>query len=192
MKSSLLSPFLFGLLLLASPDTFAQVNIPASFYPAGEIQAILAQPGCTGIRVYPVIDDQREAAVSTMLIGIDETGREIYNDTLATGRYRLFSGVNEGAPASRTLSRSEAQAACSAFNAGNSAFVSDLNAGLLAGCLAEGSEGLMLSHSSAGGNNFQANGFQSENGLQGFGRTSPGDPCPTNCGARDQYLCSPN
>src|SRR5690606_22756879 len=105
---------------------------------------------------------------------------------------RLYSGVNGDLPRSRTLSRSEAQAACSAFNAGNGAFVSELTADILAGCLAEGSEGLMLTYSSSNGNNFQASGFRNDNGLQGFGAASPGDPCPTNCGARDQYLCSPN
>jgi hypothetical protein len=191
MKVFLLSPFVLCFMLIATRDTAAQTAIPASFYPAGEIRAILAQPGCRGIRVYPVFDAERETN-STMLIGIDADGREIQNDTAAASRYMLFTGVNEDMPTNRTLSRDDARTACSAFNAGNAPFVADLNAGLLAACLGEESLGVVLSHSSSNGQNFQARGFRRENGLQGFGAANPGDPCPTNCGSRDQYLCSPN
>jgi len=191
MKVSLLSSFVLGLALLATLDVFAQTSVPSSYYPAGDIQAILDQPGCRGIRVYPVYDESRETN-ATMLIGIDGNGNEIQSDTSSASRYRLYTGSSEDVPSSRTLSRGEAQSACSAFNAGNSAFVSDINAGILAGCLGEGSEGLMLVYSSANGNNFLASAFRAENGLQGFGAQSPGDPCPTNCGSRSQYLCSPN
>jgi hypothetical protein len=191
MNVHLLSAFVLCSMLIASRDAAAQNAIPESFYPAGEIQAILSQPGCRGIRVYPVFDAQRETN-STMLIGIDADGKEIQSDTSATARYRLYTGVAEDMPTSRTLSRDEARAACSAFSSGNAPFVADLNAGALAGFLGEESLGVMLSHSSANGHNFQARGFRRENGLQGFGVANPGDPCPTNCGSRDQYLCSPN
>ena len=140
MKFPLLSAFALSCMLIASLDTTAQAVIPESFFPAAEIQAILAQPGCRGLRVYPVFDEERKTN-TTMLIGIDADGKEIQNDTATASRYTQYTGINEDVPTSRTLSRNEARAACSAFNAGNAPFVADLSAGVLAGCLGEESLG---------------------------------------------------
>ena len=169
----------------------AQTSIPVSYYNAGDVQAILSQPGCTGIRVYPVYDEVTKSN-STMIIGIDEYGQELNSDTSAVTKYRMYSGVNENRPMSKTLNRYEAQLVCSAFNSKNSAFITDLSAEALGSHLGGDSQGLSLSYLSNKGNNFEASGYQEESGIHSFGVPSPGDPCPSSCGSRSQYLCPPN
>ncbi len=189
MKKSLSTSIIAALALLVSSGLFAQsANIQASFFSKEVVSSILSQEGCTGLRMYPVI---ASSGTVVMIIGINASGDEIYKGSSYVGKYYVFSGIINGNVNDVALTKEQAQAFCSAYSSKNSGFVSDFTSGSINSLLGGESAGISIKFSTSQTNNFLASAYKKENGAKTYGRSSPGEPCPSACGEPGQYLCFP-
>jgi hypothetical protein len=182
----------FSLLLLLSVlvSFVASAQTPQpSYFTKAVITSILNQPGCVGIRVYPAIDSTSRAN-TTMVIGIDAKGKELYNSSSQNSEYQLFVSAENDAVVDEALNKSQAQYACGNYKA-TTAFVSDFTKAILQDFLADNSSGLFVSYTSKGGSNFNVHSYTTVGGLKSFGKAAAGAPCPRTCGDGIDYLCPP-
>ena len=175
--------------IVVSFAAFSQAPQP-SYFTKVVITAILNQPGCAGIRVYPVLDSTNRTN-TTMVIGIDANGKEIYDSSSQSTEYQMFVSAENDAVVDLALNKSQAKYACGNYKA-TSAFVADFTKSIVNGFLGDNSSGLFVSYTSKGGNNFNVHSYTTEGGLRSFGKASAGAPCPKTCGDGIDYLCAPN
>lgn len=174
--------------VVVSIAAFSQTPQP-SYFTKAVITAILNQPGCAGVRVYPVIDSTSRKN-TTMVIGIDSKGKEMYNPSSQSTEYQMFVNAENNTVNDKALNKGEAQYACSNYT-GSSAFVSDFTKSVLMGFLGDNSSGIFMSYTSKGGSNFNVHSYTTDGGLRSFGKAAAGAPCPKTCGDDINYLCAP-
>ena len=187
-----LIPTLCILCILSTSALFAQTaepKIPDSFYPSGTVNDILENEGCVELRIYPAIHIDGET-LSTMIIGVDKDGNDIYANT-PKFKYQLFEGIANNRAVIDPLNSTNARVACSAYSAARTYFVVDIKKEEVPAC-GSGCTGYIISVTTTDGqNNFEIiPGKISNNAGEPVGPAVEGDPCPTFCGGG--YLCSPN
>ena len=152
-----------------------------AFFSKTLVNTILAQQGCTGLRMYPVVDKSRNVN-SVMIAGIDAQGNEV------SSKYQIYTGIKGNKPSYSSLGKSEARSACDSYFSSNESFVSDISRNVVEGFL-NGTLGISIQADR--GKNFLVSGYTQGEGPMPSGSSKPGDPCPSACGAASQYLISP-
>ncbi len=184
-STSVLSTLLLGL----SFCVIAQGQPQNSYFTKGLVSSILSQRNCAGLRLYPATDANNNSVV--MIIGIDANGNELYNEASSNYQYQMFSRVSGSTVTDVALNRQQAQTACSVYTSKNSSFVSDISAASVQSLLEGESAGISVVYSSSQTANFVVSAYKNERGVKAYGKTIPGEPCPSACGEPRQYLCSP-
>lgn len=174
--------------VVVSIAAFSQTPQP-SYFTKAIVSAILNQPNCVGIRIYPVVDSTNRTN-TTMVIGIDANGKEIYDPSSQSTEYQMFVSAENDAVVDVALNKSQAKYACGNYTA-TTAFVSDFTKAVLNSFLGDNSSGIFVTYTSKDGNNFNLHSYTTEGGLRSFGKASAGAPCPKTCGDGIDYLCSP-
>lgn len=178
MKNSFLKVLGATALFCLTAPIFAQ----SSFFTRDLVSTILAQQGCSGIRMYPAISNNTQVVI---IIGIDGNGNEI------TSKYQMFTGVRENSATYSSIGKSQAKQACDAYFSQNESFTSEIGKSELEAMLSGNSLGITIKPS--GRNNFMVDAYtQGSEGLVAMGSAKSGAPCPSACGSPSQYLIFPS
>ena len=178
------------LVLFISTSIKAQSSPQPSYFTKSLITSILAQEGCTGIRMYPARDLGKNVNV-VLIVGIDASGNEIYNANSPYAKYHMFSGVKGSVVNYASLDPQAAQAAVNAYFQSNPSFASKIAETKLESLISGQSQGIVIQYVVNEGSNFAASAYQDAGGPKPYGSLKPGDPCPTVCGEPTQYLIFP-
>ncbi|NNC82610.1 MAG: hypothetical protein HKN79_03460 [Flavobacteriales bacterium] len=193
MKRPILLFAALAMILTCAMETYAQEApaIPASFYDKELIADILGNENCTGLRVYPTLD-LKKAQLSLMIIGVDESGAELYNWTNPKLKYQLYEGITDGKADIEPLSANNARKLCQAYSTAHVAFNSVIAKDKISDCSGD-CTGYSIRLTTKGTNfNFEIVPAKIvNNAVEIIGTPVAGDPCPTFCGDSGNYLCTP-
>jgi hypothetical protein len=180
---------LISILLILTSITWAQSDIDTSYFPKETIISILKQNNCNGLRFYPAVNS--DGAVVTMLIGIDGEGNEIYSPRHNYSEYKLFSGIINNQVVLSSLPKEKATQACGAFTEKSAGFISDFSLEAVNKFLTAESAGVAMAFVSGENSNFSMQAYKENSDPAVYGSLALGDPCPSACGEKSQYLCQP-
>ncbi len=155
-----------------------------SFFSKGLVKTVLSEPGCTGLRMYPVMDENNNST-SVIIVAIDARGNEL------SSKYQIFTGVKENQATYASISKPNAKSACEAYFSKNKQFVSQISKAVVEAIISGNSLGLAVQLDANQRGNFMVTGYVNTDGLTPTGNSKPGDPCPNACGEPRQYLIFP-
>ncbi|GEM_PF-4115314 len=196
--TSFLSKFAFGFLLIFMNLAAVAQNTAdeRSYFTKDLLISILSQENCTGVRFYPIKDEVTKKNM-VMLIGINDQGHELYDESSDISKYQVYRPQSKQNISAEHTKRDQAKTLVTNYFSSNSGFVSEFSKSELLKILANSPlkkrrDGIMVERSS-GSDNFSVGGYKKQNSKDPVpvGDTTSGGPCPTDCDPADRYLISP-
>lgn len=182
-----LNLLLCTLALFISANLLSQSgNFKTSYFTKELVNSILNQEGCTGIRMYPVVNPTTSQN-EVMIVGIDNSGKEIYRPSSQTGKYRMCTGSTNNI----AIDKDFAYQVADTYARVNENFVADLKESAVQSLMSGNSQGIAIDYLAVGFGNFGIRAYDSSSGLKAYGEQQPGNPCPSACGEPSQYLRPP-